>query len=155
MEISKKAGDLVGLLYEALLKKYGPKPSPADLHSLNVLCVRLVFCLYAEDAGIFGRHLLFHDYLKQFSPQKARRALEELFDILDTKEDERPRFLSDDDPILASFPYVNGGLFSKKVKIDIPRSQRTSTTSSCGTPLPVSTGRRSARRYSAQCLNPL
>ena len=120
MEISKKAGDLVGLLYDALLKKYGPKPTQADLHSLNVLCVRLVFCLYAEDAGIFGQHLLFHDYLKQFSPQKARKALEELFDILDTKEEGRPRFLSDDDPILASFPYVNGGLFSKKVKIDIP-----------------------------------
>ena len=120
MEISKKAGDLVGLLYDALLKKYGDKPTQADLHSLNVLCVRLVFCLYAEDAGIFGQHLLFHDYLKQFSPQKARKALEELFEILDTKEEERPRFLSDDDPILASFPYVNGGLFSKKVKIDIP-----------------------------------
>ena len=120
MEISKKAGDLVGLLYDALLKKYGPKPTQDDLHSLNVLCVRLVFCLYAEDAGIFGQHLLFHDYLKQFSPQKARRALEELFDILDTKEEDRPRFLSDDDPILASFPYVNGGLFSRNVKIDIP-----------------------------------
>ena len=120
MEISKKAGDLVGLLYEALLKKYGPKPTQDDLHSLNVLCVRLVFCLYAEDAGIFGQHLLFHDYLKQFSPQKTRKALEELFDILDTKEEERPRFLSDDDPILASFPYVNGGLFSRNVKIDIP-----------------------------------
>lgn len=120
MEISKKAGDLVGLLYDALLKKYGTKPSQADLHSLNVLCVRLVFCLYAEDAGIFGKHLLFHDYLKQFSPQKARKALEELFDILDTKEEDRPRFLSDDDPILASFPYVNGGLFSKQVQIEIP-----------------------------------
>jgi len=120
MEISKKAGDLVGLLYDALLKKFGPNPSQADLHSLNVLCVRLVFCLYAEDAGIFEQHLLFHDYLKQFSPQKARKALEELFDILDTKEEERPRFLADDDPLLASFPYVNGGLFSKEVKIDIP-----------------------------------
>ena len=120
MEISKKAGDLVGLLYEALLKKYGPKPTQADLHSLNVLCVRLVFCLYAEDAGIFGQHLLFYDYLKQFSPQKARKALEELFDVLDTKEEDRPRFLSDDDPLLAAFPYVNGGLFSKDVQIDIP-----------------------------------
>ena len=120
MEISKKAGDLVGLLYDALLRKFGPNPSQADLHSLNVLCVRLVFCLYAEDAGIFEQHLLFHDYLKQFSPQKARKALEELFDILDTKEEERPRFLADDDPLLASFPYVNGGLFSKEVKIDIP-----------------------------------
>lgn len=94
MEISKKAGDLVGLLYDALLKKYGPKPTQADLHSLNVLCVRLVFCLYAEDAGIFGQHLLFHDYLKQFQPRQVGKALEELFAILDQTEDERPRFLS-------------------------------------------------------------
>ena len=119
MEISKKAGDLVGVLYEALLKKFGPTPTQADLHSLNVLCVRLVFCLYAEDAGIFGRHLMFHDYMKQFSPQKSRRALKELFEILDTDIDERPRFLVDDDPLLAAFPYVNGGLFSDK-NIDIP-----------------------------------
>ena len=118
MEISKKAGDLVGLLYDALLKKYGPKPSQADLHSLNVLCVRLVFCLYAEDAGIFGQHLLFHDYLKQFQPRQVGKALEELFVILDQTEDERPRFLAESDPILASFPYVNGGLF--KGKVDVP-----------------------------------
>ena len=118
MEISKKAGDLVGLLYEALLKKYGPKPSQADLHSLNVLCVRLVFCLYAEDAGIFGQHLLFHDYLKQFQPRQVGEALEKLFAILDQTEEERPRFLSESDPLLASFPYVNGGLF--KGKVDVP-----------------------------------
>ena len=118
MEISKKAGDLVGLLYDALLKKFGLKPSQADLHSLNVLCVRLVFCLYAEDAGLFKRHLLFHDYLKQFQPRQAGKALEELFAILDQTEEERPRFLAESDPILASFPYVNGGLF--KGKIDVP-----------------------------------
>lgn len=118
MEISKKAGDLVGLLYDALLKKYGDKPTQADLHSLNVLCVRLVFCLYAEDAGIFGKHLLFHDYLKQFQPRQVGKALEELFAILDQTENERPRFLSESDPILSSFPYVNGGLF--KGKIDVP-----------------------------------
>ena len=118
MEISKKAGDLVGLLYDALLKKYGLKPTQADLHSLNVLCVRLVFCLYAEDAGIFGQHLLFHDYLKQFQPRQVGEALEKLFAILDQTEEERPRFLSESDPLLASFPYVNGGLF--KGKVDVP-----------------------------------
>ena len=118
MEISKKAGDLVGLLYDALLKKYGPKPSQADLHSLNVLCVRLVFCLYAEDAGIFGQHLLFHDYLKQFQPRQVGEALEKLFATLDQTEEERLRFLGESDPVLAAFPYVNGGLF--KGKIDVP-----------------------------------
>ena len=78
----------------------------------------MVFCLYAEDASIFGRHLLFHDYLKQFQPRQAGEALEKLFAILDQTEEERPRFLSESDPILASFPYVNGGLF--KGKIDVP-----------------------------------
>ena len=117
MEISKKAGDLVGLLYDALLKKYGPKPSQADLHSLNVLCVRLVFCLYAEDAGIFGQHLLFHDYLKQFQPRQVGEALEKLFATLDQTEEERPRFLGESDPVLAAFPYVNGGLFKGKIDV--------------------------------------
>lgn len=118
MEISKKAGDLVGLLYDALLKKYGPKPTHDDLHSLNVLCVRLVFCLYAEDAGLFKKHLLFHDYLKQFQPRQVGEALEKLFATLDQTGEERPRFLSESDPLLASFPYVNGGLF--KGKVDVP-----------------------------------
>ena len=118
MEISKKAGDLVGLLYDALLKKYGPKPSQADLHSLNVLCVRLVFCLYAEDAGIFGQHLLFHDYLKQFQPRQVGEALEKLFATLDQTEEERPRFLGESDPVLAAFPFVNGGLFNGQ--LDVP-----------------------------------
>ena len=83
-----------------------------------MLCVRLVFCLYAEDAGIFERHLLFHDYLKQFQPRQIGRALEDLFAILDQAIEDRPRFLAGSDPLLAAFPYVNGGLF--KGKIDIP-----------------------------------
>ena len=77
-----------------------------------------MFCLYAEDAGIFGKHLLFHDYLKQYQPRQVGEALEKLFTILDQIEDERPRFLAESDPLLASFPYVNGGLF--KGKIDVP-----------------------------------
>lgn len=55
-EISIQAGQLVGILYDAFLKKqYGEHPTEDELKNLNILCVRLVFCLYAEDAGIFGK----------------------------------------------------------------------------------------------------
>ena len=49
MEISLQAGELVGVLYDAILKQYKDPSSPETLKSLNMLCVRLVFCLYAED----------------------------------------------------------------------------------------------------------
>ncbi|MBQ4448503.1 MAG: class I SAM-dependent DNA methyltransferase [Clostridia bacterium] len=111
MEISIKAGEVVGLLYDAFLKQYGSADAET-LKSLNKLCVRLVFCLYAEDAGIFGKHLMFHDYLSQFSTREMRKGLTALFKVLDQKPEERDRFLADDDPLLAAFPYVNGGLFA-------------------------------------------
>lgn len=116
MEVSLKAGNLVGKLYDALIKQYKNPNSKESLHSLNVLCVRLVFCLYAEDAGIFGKHGLFHDYLKQFKPNDVRKALIELFEILDTKEKDRDPY---DETMLSEFPYVNGGLF-KYENIEIP-----------------------------------
>ena len=53
MEVSLQAGELVGKLYNAILKQYKNPDSPESLKSHNMLCVRLVFCLYAEDAGIF------------------------------------------------------------------------------------------------------
>ena len=117
MEISLKAGDLVGKLYDAILKQYKNPESEETLKSLNMLCVRLVFCLYAEDAGIFGQHEMFGDYLKQFSPKDARKALIELFQVLDTKPENRDPYMEDD---LAAFPYVNGGLFADE-NIEIPR----------------------------------
>ena len=111
MEISIKAGEVVGLLYDGLLKQYKNPESEETLKSLNKLCVRLVFCLYAEDAGIFGKRLMFHDYMAQFSTRDMRKALVALFKVLDQKPEERDEFLADDDPLLAAFPYVNGGLF--------------------------------------------
>ena len=119
MEISLQAGELVGKLYDALLKQYKDPASEKTLKSLNALCVRLVFCLYAEDAGIFGRHLMFHDYVQAHTPQQTRKALDALFRVLDQKPEERDRYLSDDDPLLAAFPYVNGGLFADE-NIEIP-----------------------------------
>lgn len=117
MEISLKAGDLVGKLYDAILKQYKNPDDPETLKSLNKLCVRLVFCLYAEDAGIFGKHQVFHDYLKKYPVSEVRHKLVELFRILDTKEEDRDPYLDED---LLAFPYVNGGLFADE-HIEIPR----------------------------------
>lgn len=119
MEISLQAGELVGALYDALLKQYKDPSSQSTLQSLNKLCVRLVFCLYAEDAGIFGGKSMFHDYLRDVPVSGIRRALVELFKILDQKPESRDKYLADDNPALAVFPYVNGGLFSDE-DIEIP-----------------------------------
>lgn len=120
MEISLQAGELVGVLYDALLKQYKDPSDPETLKSLNKLCVRLVFCLYAEDAGIFGNRSMFHDYL-QGHEREARRALIDLFKVLDTKPEERDPYMDED---LAAFPYVNGGLFADE-NIVIPRLDET------------------------------
>ena len=109
MEVSIKAGDIVGLLYDAFLKQYIEKDSEETLKSLNKLCVRLVFCLYAEDADIFGEHDMFLNYMKQFDTAHSRKALIELFKVLDTKPEDRDPYL---EPELKAFPYVNGGLFA-------------------------------------------
>ena len=130
MEVSIKAGDIVGLIYDAFLKQYkipdgNEKQESAEqkekrehkLKSLNALCVRLVFCLYAEDAGIFGEHRdIFHDYLEAYDVKDCRRALIELFKTLDTPIAERDEYLEED---VAQFPYVNGGLFADET-IEIP-----------------------------------
>lgn len=120
MEISLQAGELVGVLYDAILKQYKNPDSPETLKSLNMLCVRLVFCLYAEDAGIFGGHGKFHHYLKQIADRNVadvRRGLIDLFRVLDTMPEERDPYMDDE---LAAFPYVNGGLFAQE-DIEIPR----------------------------------
>ena len=116
MEVSVKAGELVGLIYDALLKQYIDPTNDKSLRSLNMLCVRLVFCLYAEDAGIFGSRNMFHDYMDQFDVKDMRKALIELFKILDTKPEDRDPYDTSD---LSKFPYVNGGLFADE-NIEIP-----------------------------------
>ena len=121
MEISIAAGELVGKLYDAFLKEYKDPTSIHSLKSLNMLCVRLVFCLYAEDAGIFGKHLMFNDYMRHRGLNGARQALIDLFRVLDTKIEDRDPYLDDE---LAAFPYVNGGLFRDE-NIEIPRINET------------------------------
>ncbi len=116
-DISIEAGKLVGKLYDALRSQYAEPDNEDTLKSLNKLCVRLVFCLYAEDADIFGKHQMFHDYMKRFSARDFRKALIELFEVLDTKPENRDKYMDDE---LAAFPYVNGGLFADE-NIEIPR----------------------------------
>ncbi len=116
-ELSFKAGELVGNLYDAFSKQYRDLDNEQSQKDLNELCVRLVFCLYAEDAGLFGRKSVFHDYLAKYEDLNSmRKALIELFKILDTPLDKRDPYLEDD---LNQFPYVNGGLFSNE-NIEIP-----------------------------------
>ena len=114
MEISLKAGELVGKLYDALVKEY-KSPDEHSYKSLNILCVRLVFCLYAEDAGLFATRTAFEDYLRSFNLPNVRKGLIDLFKALDTREEDRDKY----DETIKPFPYVNGGLF-KDERIEIP-----------------------------------
>ena len=112
MQVSMQAGEIVGQIYEALLKQYDDS-SPEALRWLNILCVRIVFCLYAEDAGVFT-HNQFHDYLYSYESKDLRRALHDLFEILNTPIDKRSKYLQHD---LKAFPYTNGGLFAEEIEI--------------------------------------
>ena len=116
MEVSIQAGDIVGRLYDVFLQQYQGETTQTDLHALNVLCVRLVFCLYAEDAGVFAKDQ-FVEYLQSFRPENMRMALIDLFRVLDTPLEARSRFLEDK---LKAFPYVNGSLFHQQPGEDIP-----------------------------------
>lgn len=118
VDLSQEAGKLVGKIYDAFLKQYHDPESKKTLESLNVLCVRLVFCLYAEDAGLFDQAASFSKYIAQYEPKDLRQALISLFRVLDTPSNERPDlYLSEE---LDSFPYVNGGLFADE-SIIIPK----------------------------------
>lgn len=112
LELSLKAGEIVGKLYDALHSQYLNPDNEHSLTSLNKLCVRLVFCLYAESAGIFGKHKIFRDYLQK--ENNIRRGLLDLFDVLNTPIDARDPYLDD---TLKKFPFVNGGLFSGAIEI--------------------------------------
>ncbi len=116
LEVSIQAGEIVGVLYEKFLAQYIHPENPESQKSLNKLCVRLVFCMYAEDAGIFGTKNMFHDYMDQFSANEFRKALIELFQVLDTAPEDRDPYM---DEKLAAFPFVSGGMFAGD--IEIPR----------------------------------
>lgn len=112
MEVSMQAGEIVGKIYDALLKQYDDSSAEA-LRWLNILCVRIVFCLYAEDASVFA-HDQFHNYLASYGADDLRNALMRLFEVLNTPQDKRSKYLKDD---LKAFPYTNGGLFAEEIEI--------------------------------------
>ena len=118
VELSKAAGELVGKIRDRFLTQYNDPLAPRTQKSLNVLCVRLVFCFYAEDAGLFGEKDAFSKYILRYRPGDIRGKLLEMFRVLDTPLDERAELYLDDD--LAAFPYVNGGLFSDE-NIVVPK----------------------------------
>ncbi len=112
MRVSMKAGEIVGRVYDALLEQYDDTSAEA-LRWLNILCVRIVFCLYAEDAGVF-RHDQFHDFLNGYNAEDLSDALLKLFKVLNTPLEQRSKYLKDD---LKAFPYTNGGLFEEEIEI--------------------------------------
>ena len=118
LRLSIKAGELVGKIHDRFLEQYHDPMAKKTQNSLNILCVRLVFCLYADDAGLFGDHDAFKNYIGQYEPKDIRQALIQLFEVLNTPEDERADMYLPDD--LERFPYVNGGLFERE-NIVIPK----------------------------------
>ena len=120
LDLSRAAGTLVGKIYNALLPAYGAQPTAKDLQDLNKFIVRLVFCFYAEDAGLFGPHNAFQRCMETFRAENFRLALITLFRVLDQKEDERDRFL---DPKFAVFPYCKRRGYSGAHETGKPHSR--------------------------------
>lgn len=117
-ELSVEAGEIVGRLYNSLMAQYRNIETDAhEQRSLNILIVRFVFLLYAEDAGLLQEHQAFLKYMRDIAPENFRDALFQLFKVLDTPIEERDPYLNDK---LAAFPYINGSLF-KREDIVIPQ----------------------------------
>lgn len=109
--VNIKAAELVGRLHDSL------EESGYKGHQLEVFLTRIVFCLFADDTGIFEPRDIFLDFLESRTKEDGSDLgplLTQLFDVLDTPEDQRHKTLDED---LARFPYVNGGLFSDPVRI--------------------------------------
>lgn len=115
-QLSVDAGNLVAKIYTTLSDAYtrGDGININDEHiqkSLNMLIVRLVFLLYADDTGILGKENIFQNFLERRIPQDIHDGLIALFKVLDKdpEKGERDPFLSDE---FKQFKYVNGGMFS-------------------------------------------
>lgn len=112
---AKTASSRIKELYELLLKQYSKKEQTSEevLHQLNVFCVRVVFCLYADDANLFPERA-FHTFLNTFKDKKLQEKFKWLFIALDQEEDKRDKALDEE---IKAFPHVNGGLFRDEVAI--------------------------------------
>ena len=110
LELNRKAAEMIGNLHRSLAKSW-----PSDRrHDLEILLVRLVFCLFAEDRGDIFPSGSFRKYLETETDQHSLHTkLRELFEHLDTADyGERPI-----PKALQAFPYVNGGLFRQDIRI--------------------------------------
>lgn len=111
-EAAKTASGFVSKLYDLLQEQYTKEELTKDvLHQLNVFCVRVVFCLYADDEEIFDDNQ-FHTFLKTFNAKQLNNKFKWLFVALD--KEKRPDSY---DPEILAFPRVNGGLFKNEVPI--------------------------------------
>ncbi|MDR3558348.1 MAG: class I SAM-dependent DNA methyltransferase, partial [Candidatus Pacebacteria bacterium] len=99
--VNIEAAELMGRLHDAL------KQSGYDGHDLERLLVRLVFCLFADDTGIFERDLFLDLVSGRTSDDGSDTGqwLSQLFDVLNTPPEKRQKTLDED---LSKFPYVNG-----------------------------------------------
>ena len=114
-QLSVKAGEVVGKLYDSFSKAYRDiENDEREQRSLNILITRIVFLLFAEDAELLHERDAFYKYLKNFQVNHMRQALIDLFSVLKTPKEERDPYI---DPDLAAFPYVNGGLFEADIII--------------------------------------
>ncbi len=107
-KVSIQAGEQISGIYNALLRRVPNPDDAATLQNLNKFCVRLVFCLYAEDAGLFKRDQFLNYITASHSPADLRQRLLRLFVALNHRVEERDPY----DEELLAFPYVNGGLFA-------------------------------------------
>jgi hypothetical protein len=109
--VNIRAAERMGKLHDAL------KASGYDGHALEVLLVRLLFCLYADDTGIFQPANALRTYIEERTTVDGSDLgshLAKLFQVLNTEEEKRSTAL---DEQLAQFPYVNGGLFQETLPI--------------------------------------
>lgn len=123
-KLSVDAGNLVAKIYDSLHDAYAKGKgvdvdSPRIQQSLNMLIVRLVFLMYADDTGILGQEDMFQNFIERRPPQDIRQGLIELFKVLDQDPDkgERDPYIDDE---YNQFSYVNGGMFSDE-NIVIPQ----------------------------------
>lgn len=124
--VNVKASELVGKLHDAL------EEAGYVGHDLEQFLVRIVFCLFADDTGIFEPRDIFLDYLLTRTREDGSDlgpALAKLFEVLDTEEGRRGRALDED---LNRFPYVNGDLFRDPLRIpDFDSAMRQTLIDAC------------------------
>lgn len=124
--VNRRAAERMGRLHDAL------KAGGFTGHALEVLLVRLLFCLFAEDTGIFQPRKAFQDWVEnRTAPDGSDLGplLARFFQVLDTPENQRGHAL---DEQLAAFPYVNGALFAERLPIaDFDRATREALLDAC------------------------